>query len=110
VRICLGNFHATTEGAERRSAAMKHRIDGESGIVSQRHRNSRLRAPGAPIEEAVGTMAGLVAAGEVCYLGRWEASVDVVCRYGAAPPQVALSAGERRLDRSVSRDTAPWAG
>lgn len=91
---------------------MKHRIDdGESGIVSQRHRNSRLGALGAPIEEAVATMAGPVAAGEVFYLGRWEASVGVVCCHGATPPQVALSAGERCPDRSwVGRGTAPWAG
>lgn len=90
---------------------MKHRIDdGESGIVSQRHRNSRLGALG-PIEEAVATMAGPVAAGEVFYLGRWEASVGVVCCHGATPPQVALSTGEHCLDRSwVGRGTAPLAG
>jgi aryl-alcohol dehydrogenase-like predicted oxidoreductase len=63
--------------------------------------------PAVPIEDVVGTMAELVRAGKVRYLGLSEASAATLCRAHAVHPISALQSEYSLWERGVERETLP---
>ena len=60
--------------------------------------------PNVPIEDSVGTMAELVRAGKVRYLGLSEVSVDLIRRAHAVHPLTAIQTEYSLFDRGVEAD------
>ena len=65
------------------------------------------RDPAVPIEDTVGAMAGLVAAGKVRYLGLSEVGADTLRRACAVHPISALQSEYSLWERGVERDVLP---
>jgi len=65
--------------------------------------------PGVPIEETVGAMAELVAAGKVRYLGLSEAGPDTLRRACAVHPVTALQSEWSLWSRDIEQDVVPAA-
>lgn len=63
--------------------------------------------PGVDIEETVGAMAGLVAAGKVRYLGLSEAGADTIRRAHAVHPITALQTEYSLFERSIETEILP---
>ncbi|WP_380169331.1 aldo/keto reductase [Jannaschia sp. R86511] len=65
--------------------------------------------PGTPIEETVGAMAELVAAGKVRHLGLSEAGADTIRRAAAVHPIAALQSEWSIWSRDIETDVVPTA-
>ncbi|SRR5579871_1069700 len=65
------------------------------------------RDPAVPIEDTIGAMAALVAAGKVRYLGLSEVGVDALRRASAVHPISALQSEYSLWERGVERDVLP---
>ena len=65
--------------------------------------------PGVPIEETVGAMAELVAAGKVRYLGLSEAAPDTLRRAAAVHPVAALQSEWSLWSRDIEAEVVPTA-
>lgn len=65
------------------------------------------RDPAVPIEDSVGAMAGLVAAGKVRYLGLSEVSAATLRRAAAVHPIAALQSEYSLWERGVEREVLP---
>jgi aryl-alcohol dehydrogenase-like predicted oxidoreductase len=63
--------------------------------------------PNVPVEETVGAMAELVAAGKVRYLGLSEASADTIRRAAAVHPIAAVQSEWSLFSRDIERAVAP---
>jgi aryl-alcohol dehydrogenase-like predicted oxidoreductase len=65
--------------------------------------------PKVPIEESIGALAGLVAAGKVRHIGVSEVTVDELRRAHAVHPLATVASEYSLLDRSIEADVLPAA-